>query len=255
MISLIVGAGLVLAGSKDWLRPAQNLLAGVVKPIGSSFTQAGSGVGGVFDLLGSVKQLSDENAQLRARLGVLEQEAAKLREAGHQNEILRRQLGFREQTGYQSLPAEVIAYQPDNFRQYLTIARGTASGVKPGMAVIAEGFLVGKVSEASANFAKVFLLTDPEFKINAISQEGRATGTVSGQLGSGLVMEKIPQDEPVKPGETIITSGLGGELPKGIVIGRIESVDQASNAIFQTARIGTGLRLSKLELVFVVVAS
>ena len=66
------------------------------------------------------------------------------------------------------------------------------------------------------------------------------------------VMDKIAQSDSIHPGDMVITSGLGGELPKGLVIGRVESVSTRDNAVFQTAQIASDLHFNKLELVFVV---
>ena len=172
-----------------------------------------------------------------------------------QNEILKRQLNFGASAIQKLLPAEVTAYQPDNFRAFISINKGARDGIKEGMAVTSEGSLVGKITEVSTTSAKVFLLIDPEFKVAALDQNSpsRATGTVRGQIGRGLFMDKIPQDQQVKPGDTIITSGLGGDFPKGLVIGRVESVNQKDNAVFQTAQIVSDIKFSQLEIVFVMV--
>lgn len=96
------------------------------------------------------------------------------------------------------------------------------------------------------------MLTDPTFRVNGLDQETRASGTVHGQIGTGLVMDKIAQSDSVKPGDTIITSGLGGDLPRGLILGQVESVQTSDNAVFQSAQLTSDLKFNKLELVFVV---
>lgn len=257
-ILVLVAAGLVLVvmNTRGWLSPVKRLASAIFSPAAHLFGGAGSSTGNFFSLVGDVKNLSAENRRLESENADLRQKLVEDAELRQQNDALRRQLSFGESESKQLLPAEVVSYQPDNFRQFLTVSRGSRDGLKVGMAVTAEGRqLVGTISEVSDHEAKVFLLTDPTFRVGGLDQESRATGTVRGQIGTGLTMEKIAQTDVVKPGDTVITSGLGGELPKGLVIGRVESVDQKDNAVFQSAQVVSELKIPKLELVFVVLGS
>lgn len=99
--------------------------------------------------------------------------------------------------------------------------------------------------------AKVFLIDDPEFRIRGLGQEGRASGVVKGQIGEGYQMEKIAQSDTIKPGETVITAG-SDTIPRGILIGQVETVDRSDNALFQVAHLRPLANISKSEIVFVV---
>ena len=139
--------------------------------------------------------------------------------------------------------------------QFLTIGRGSADGIRPGMAVVTSGTLVGTVQEVSPSTAKVFLVIDPSFRVAGIDQDqpDRPTGTIHGQIGSGLIFDKIAQNQTVKPGDTVITSGLGSDIAKGIIIGKVQTVDKRENGVFQSAQVSTDIAFSKLEIVYVVV--
>jgi rod shape-determining protein MreC len=249
-----LGAVLVLAGGRGWISPLERMTSFWFAPVGAQFGKVGRTIGDNWRVVTTARQLADENRRLGLEVAQLRQRLVEDVELRQQNEVLREQLGFVETVGGELLPAQVIAYQPDNFRQFLTIGRGSKGGVKEGMAVVAEGSLVGKISEVTDNTAKVFLVIDPNFRVNGLDQDSpqRATGTVRGQVGAGLLMDRIPQDQAVKPGDTVITSGLAGEVAKGLVIGRVESVNQQSNAVFQTAQLVSPLKFHRLELVFVV---
>lgn len=247
---LALGFGLVVARQQGWLSPVADTLWGISRPVATLLGGSGRATGGWFDRLGG-SSLEQENQRLRDENAELRQQVVRLKEAEAQNKVLRQQLNFSADIAGKLQAAAVVAYQPDSFRQFITINRGRKDGLKVGMAVVAEGSLVGKISEVSSSHAKVFLINNPDFKVNGLVQESRASGTVKGQLGSGLVMDKVPQGEDLKPGYSVVTSGLGGEFPKGILIGRVESVDQSENAIFQTAQLATPVRFQRLELVFV----
>lgn len=254
VLAMVIGAGLLAwIGSGKGLKPLAATANALSNPFVSAFTDTGRSIGNFFATVGSIKDLSARNVQLEREIARLKELLAQDAELRAENARLTKQLGFSRPDDAKLVPAQVTAYQPDNFRQFITIAGGSRQGIKTGQAVVADGVLVGSVVEVMPDSAKVFLVSDPNFRVNGLVQESRATGTVHGQIGSGLIMEKIAQSDQIKPGDTILTSGLGGELPKGIIIGRVESVNQKDNAVFQTALINTGLNLQRLELVFVVV--
>ncbi len=254
MITVFIGGLLVVANQTGQLRGVEGFVGRVFAPIGRAFQGMGSGTAGFFGFLGNIKDLSTRNAQLEHEVADLKARLSEDAELRVQNEALKRQLSLGTAADRKLMPATIIAYQPDNFRAFITISRGTADGLKEGMAVVSEGALVGTVTYVQATTAKVFLLVDPDFKVNGLDQTNasRATGTVHGQIGKGLLMDKIPQDQAVAPGDTIITSGLGGDIPKGLIVGTIQSVNRSDNEVFQTAQLASPVKFNKLELVFVV---
>ena len=252
---IIGGAAIAWANALGFLAPVKAVLSYSLTPAGRWLSATGTGIGDFFGTIGQIRYLAADNSRLSREVSELRQRLSQDAEIRIQNEALRRQLNFSSSRTDQLLPASVVAYQPDNFRQFLTIDRGQRDGVKEGMAVVSEGYVVGKIVEVAPRSAKVFLAIDPTFRINGLDQETRASGTVHGQIGSGLVMDKIAQSDSVKPGDTIITSGLGGDLPRGLIIGRIESVQTRDNAVFQSAQLSSDIRFGKLELVFVVTGS
>lgn len=252
-ITVAVACIVVIIGRLGLLKPVTTVIDYTTTPIRSLIRGIGGSVSGNFGSISGISSLQAENERLTKQVAQLKERLAEDAELRQQNDILRRQLAVGAAKDNRLVAADVIGYQPDNFRQFLTIAKGSNDGLKVGQAVVADGVLVGTISELSPTTAKVFLVTDPNFKVSGIDQVSRANGTVHGQLGSGLVMDKIAQGETVKPGDTVVTSGLGGDIPKGIIIGEIESVDQRDNQVFQTAQLSSPIRVNKLELVFVVV--
>ncbi len=249
---VLAGALLVGAQREGWLGPLHVVTDYTVAPIGSWFAGLGRGTGGFLSTAGDLSHLASDNSRLEAEVADLRTQLSQDAELKVENANLRRQLNFNENSSLKLVLARVVAYQPDNFRQFLTINRGTGDGLKVGMAVISEGVLVGKISEVSRSGAKVFLVSDPDFRVAGLCQETRATGIISGQIGGGLLMDKIAQSDTIQPGNTVITSGLGGEFPRGLIIGRVDSVSSSKGAVFQSARLSSGLSLPKLELVSVV---
>jgi rod shape-determining protein MreC len=124
------------------------------------------------------------------------------------------------------------------------------------MTVMTPRGLVGKIVQLGHNAVKVLLLIDSGSSVNAMIQRSRAGGVVYGQRGptgtTPLVMRFIPQGEEIKPGDRVITSGLGGIFPPGIAIGQVAQVRQKDTDMFQEATIEPFVDFARLETVLVV---
>jgi rod shape-determining protein MreC len=249
---LAAGALLVLLGTVGLLGPVKAGGGFVARPLGVALSGAGNTLTGWVQVLTSVGSLAKQNQQLRTENAALRQQLSQAAEFRAQNEELRQQLNVGGIRTDSLAAAEVIGYQPDNFRQFITIGRGSSDGIKAGMAVVSQGALVGTVQEVTPTTAKVFLLIDPNFRVTALDQDSPTSGTIRGQIGNGLTMDKIAQNEQVKPGDTIVTSGTGTEIPKGLIVGRVQTVDKKDNGVFQSAQVTSSIPFSRLEIVYVV---
>jgi len=155
----------------------------------------------------------------------------------------------------------VIARDPSNILATIVLGVGTDDGVRVGHVVLSEQGLVGRVFEVGANYSKVLLITDPSSSVSALVEGSRATGIVRGQYGDSLIMDWLLQTEPVKPGDVVVTAGLGlgDELrslyPKGLVIGKVLQLQNAEAAAYQRAIIAPAVDLRRLENVLVVKTS
>ena len=152
----------------------------------------------------------------------------------------------------------MIARESSEFRQVVTVGKGTDDGIARGDVVVAEGgSLVGRVFEAGPNFAMVLLITDTESVV--IGQlASAATGEVRGQVSGVLVMGRIDANELVEPGSEVVTAGIelaGGSrspFPKGLLVGRVVDVRREANAIVQTAYLTPAASIDRLEWVLVI---
>jgi rod shape-determining protein MreC len=113
------------------------------------------------------------------------------------------------------------------------------------------GALVGTVERVQEGMSWVRLITDPESDVNAVIQESRALALASGEAGGRLSMEFLAEGIEVKPGDTVLTSGIGGLYPKDLYIGRVAGVDGGTLDVFKRARVDPAVRLTSLENVAV----
>ena len=206
-------------------------------PIGGFFANLGGGLSAFGKSLFNLGGLQEENADLSVRISQLEADLALLKDVQRENDSLRTEIDFVKRGGFVYEAAAVVGYDPSNLRGMITINKGSADGLTMGMAATSNGYLIGRISEIFEHTAKIQLVTDPTSAIPVSIQSTGINGIARGELGSGLTMGKIPQGEEVRAGQSIITSGLGGEMPRGILIGEVEGVVSQENSLFVSAKI------------------
>ena len=148
--------------------------------------------------------------------------------------------------------ANVIAVDPSNLKENVAIDRGMEDGLHEGMVVLgAGGSLVGTVTKALRNFSWVTLVTSPGSVVNALVQGADVRGVVSGDLQEGLVLTTVSRVESIESDQLVITSGLGGNYPRSLLIGTVTSVDNRLQASSTEAVVEPATDLGRLETVLV----
>lgn len=254
-LALIIVAGLIL-DELGALVPLEGLFLQLTTPLQRLLDSVTEQILGASGSLGDLRNLREENRQLQSLVDQLMIENVRLKEVEAQNEDLRRKLGFSEAHPQYILRAaevrgRVIGSEPNNFMSILIIDVGRRDGLRVGMPVVTERGLVGHVRTVGPNWAKVLLIVDPTSSVAALVQAARLPGVVSGRLGRDLEMNYIPQGETVAVGEVILTSGTGGNYPKGLVIGQIVEVIQNDTIAFQQAIVQPSVDFAQIETVLV----
>ena len=142
-----------------------------------------------------------------------------------ENERLRKQLGLAARMRWGFVPAEVLHGRGLGEEFNVSITAGNAAGVQRGAPVVAPEGLVGEVVAADPQTAQAIVWSHPDFRVSAMSTDGKAFGIVRPHLsGSGasrylLEMSNVPFRNSLPAGALIVSSGLGGTYPRGIPIG------------------------------------
>lgn len=223
-----------------------------VSPVGTIFSGFGSNLSGFFDNFTNLGNLQKENNELKEKLDKSLAEISRLSLAQKENESLKKDLNFKENHDFNLVGARIVYFDPGNIRETITIDVGKKDGIQDGDVAISEGFLIGKVAKVGEKTSKITLITDPKSAIPGVVINRDIAGIVKGKIGEGLLLEQIPQDEKINQGDLIATSGLGGQFPKGIIIGKVENVKQISGSIFQAIEARPMLNLSKIEKVMII---
>lgn len=199
--------------------------------------------------------LREENTQLKKRVVELQRQNAALAEMTVANERLRRFLNFKEKIPKPTLPAELIGEDASSWFRTITINKGGIDGVRRGMVVVAAAGLVGHVISTSRDVSKVLLITDYNSSVDAICQASRARGIVQGKKGDLCDLNYVSRRDNVSPGERVITSGLGGRFPKGLIVGTVTRVEKKQYGVFQEVEVTPAVDFRRVEEVFVILDS
>jgi rod shape-determining protein MreC len=236
----------------------EEILLTVVAPVQGVFQRLTRMAESVFASVREYQLVLEENALLREQLAASSTLEAQLAELRKENFRLRQMLGFREKSEYDLIAAEVIARDASNWFQTMTINRGSFHGVEKNMAVVSSEGLVGSIYSVSHISAQVLLLTDARPAVSAFVQRSREPGEV-GVVESApgfpgyLRMINLPREANIQVGDVVISSGLGGIFPKGLVIGHVLETGEDEIGILKYALLRPAASFSRLEEVFVVI--
>ncbi len=215
--------------------------------------QATSNVRNTFSTLFTIKNLASDNAQLNQKVDELAFENARLKSAQDENISLRKALNFKQQSSFNLLPVEVLNSDPTGFTQTLVIDKGSSDNLGLNQAVVvAPGILIGKITKLYPNSAQVTLLTDPAIVINAEVVDSGARGLIRGEHGLGLSLDLVTQNELIKTGDEVITSGLSNDFARGLLIGQVAALRSSSTELFQKAFVSPAADLRNLKFLFVI---
>jgi len=197
-------------------------------------------------------KVHQENRILSQKVMRLTLENAQLQEKRVENERLRKILEFKSENSFELVPAKVISTEPTRLPTSLLINLGEKDGLREGMPVVNIEGLAGKVSKVLIGSSVVQLLFHPHCRVAALDQRSRVQGIVKSKGGIILDLDNVPQDEDVKPGDEIYTSGLGGIFPAGLKIGRVINVDQGKDSVFKTIKLKPAVDFFSLEELFLI---
>jgi rod shape-determining protein MreC len=231
---------------RDGISPLQAGVRGGMREAGEIWRY----VRGIGDLALENRALSEEIAYLRGELRVA-------RELEAENRKLREHLAFQQRPQPSQLVAcEVIGRDSTGWWNTARLDKGRRSGVVPGRAVLTADGLAGRTVSVSDRTADVLLLSDPACKVSVrIARTGDsavAEGTGSlGDAGTFCRLRHLSPKAAVREGDEVVTSGMGGLFPKGVLVGTLRNIRTDPTGLEQLADVEPAAKLDLLEYVFV----
>jgi rod shape-determining protein MreC len=238
------------------IRRLQQVAVAVVAPLQEGVSKAFRGVGSIFSGIAEIGSLRKENARLEREIERLEANQRNYPEVERERDRL---LGLMKEQPWNAGPsvdAVVTSRGLTNRERTVWISKGSAAGVREGMAVVAAEGLVGKVAFTSEEHAKILLMIDTHHSVGARLTGSSEVGVITGRGLDDPRCELIDPTTEVTHGEEVVTSGYDrGIFPPGIPVGRVDKVQQARDGLTQTATIRPFVDFSKLEFVRVLTST
>ncbi|QSB49913.1 MULTISPECIES: rod shape-determining protein MreC [Bacillaceae] len=232
LVSIIILVALIGFSLKDrneltWSEQFLKDTTGFVQLI---FHKPAQLVAGFFENVNDIRNTYKENKLLKERLEEYVSLEAQVQTLKKENERLRALLNKKESLrDFVPIQATVIGRNPDRWQETVIVNKGQQHGVKKDMAVITPEGLVGKVQHAAQFTSTIQLLSasDQKNRISAYVQgKENVFGLIEGydEKRRALLLKEIPFDSKIKKKQKVLTSGLGGIFPKGLVIGEVMEV-------------------------------
>ena len=254
LVLAAVAVVLLLLHEGGQLQPIENVVQAVLSPIERAASGVFGGVGNLFGAVRDLNELRERNAELEKQNQDLLTEIAQLRGLQGENSTLRELLNFtQENPTYKYQPAAVIGRDPSPYLRYITINAGSREGLKPGMPVVTAGStLIGRVADVGFRSAKVQLLNDLSSAVNVRLQTTDVTGLAQGQQDGSLLVQYLPLATEIITNDIALTSGLGGNLPRNLVVGQVTGVDKKDFDVAQSAQLRPAADYDRLDVVLVI---
>ena len=230
-------------------------ISGPLQSVSSSIS------GAVSDFLGGITSISDNEKrieELENQVNELRGQLIDLDQYKQENEEFRQYLDLKEQNpDYVFEDAAVIAKDPAERFGGFTINKGSLAGIEAGDPVITPDGLVGFVSEVGATYSKVQTLLDPSTSVSSLISRTRDSGVLGSNTTEyakqGLCrLGYLDRQSSVTAGDLVITSGVGGKYPSGLVIGTISQVSQEADGISLYASVQPAADIADVRDVMVI---
>ncbi len=250
-IALVLVVGMIFLNSKGWLQPLRTVILQTPRPVIYIVAQVGKPTQSFFSTIYNLRSITKENNHLTAELFAAQQQLVDLDQLRRENEALRNELDFKQNTTQNYQSCSVLSVNPLGLTGTLVINCGSAQGVQPGAAVVSQGYLVGKIIYAAKTSSTVLLATDSKFSADARISKTGASGIVRGSFGSGLLLDQLSQSDVSDKGMLVVTAGISEQIPKNIIIGQIGDILSGPNDLFKKTTLISPIDFGNLEFVFV----
>ncbi len=253
IIFLVVG-GIMALALGGYFSSASNVFTGSLVNVQTWFSDRFVALQEFLTAPRDIATLRQRNIELEGEVAELQSQVIQLQQQVGQTQILAALVDFEQanpENRYQ--PAAVIGRDPSPFLHYVIINIGSNDGILRGMPVVTNQGLIGRIDAVIADAARVQLINDPASSVNVRLQNAETEASLVGSVTGDVVLQLIPQDVNVQPGDLVLTSGLGGGYPPDLIIGQVVNVRSRDFDLFQQATVQPVVDFNRLEIVLVIV--
>lgn len=228
-------------------------LGRILLPIQAAFHWGAESVSSSTARFSDLWQADLENQKLRAELQQAQLTLQKLSELDLENERLRKLLELKSKAPFRLQTAQIVGRDVNPFFHTVEINAGEAEGIERGMAVVCDQGVVGRILRVGRSSSTVLLVTDLNSRVDGVIQRSRVQVIVGGAASGDLRLHLLPRRSDIRPGDTIVTAGVGGIFPSGYRLGTILGASDDPNLVLGDAEVEPAVNFASLEEVFVVV--
>lgn len=190
---------------------------------------------------------------LNAKLTELSVRLQQYNEAIEENRRLRALLGFIPPPTFSMVPAEIIEVTGEGVPNTVIVNLGSDDSIQVNQTVINQNGVVGRVARVMKDYSVVYLMTEPRCRVAARIIRSREQGIIRFQLGRGMYLDNLPRGCDVVVGDTVITSGLGGIFPEGLVIGVVAAVNVPEREFFYDISVKPAVNFNGLDELYILI--
>lgn len=205
--------------------------------------------------LSDIDKLKEENQKLKEENTKLKEDVRELEIISEENNSLKEYMGLKEKyPDYETVSAKILEKSFSNYEKIVVIDAGTKDGINVNMAVISTQGLVGHVISVTETSAKVQTIVDTASTVSSKLSSSNDAILLKGTISSTNTVKatSIPVNTTILQGDNIITSGMGGIYPKGILVGTVKEIVNTKNDMDRYANVATAVDFNSVDNVLVI---
>ena len=249
--------GIISFRFENKMTPVRSAVSSVIAPMQKGINAIGVKISERMDYATTLKKTVRKNKKLQSQIDKLSAENKLLQQDKYELENFRKLFDLDQQyAGYPKVAARVISSDPDNWYNTFIIDKGSKNGLKKNMNVMANGGLVGIITEVNKSYSKVRSIIDDNSNISGTVLGSSENCIVSGNLkliNNGVIeVSGINGDAKIEDGAEVVTSQISDKYLPGILIGYLKDLKKDSSNITQTGYLSPVVDFSSLDMVLVI---
>lgn len=257
LAALLLGMMIVSSVDRGKVTFFEDVVGITITPIQNAVTTISDKAGDFGAIFSEHDKLVSENEELKKEIEKLKEQARKGEQASLENEALKGMLGIKEQNpDFVFCPALVVASDQSGYSYTVTLNKGAVDGIKTRDVVITEDGVAGYVTEVGTTWCKVTTILDSSCEMGVMITRTQDIGVLEGDFSlaaDGLCrVSYLSNEVSLNSGDSVVTSGIGGVFPAGLLVGNVQEIKPETHGISQYAVTSPAVDIAELDNVFVI---
>ena len=252
IIALLLAGALICAANGNGETAQSSVIGIIFTPANWAASKISSGISYVFGEASGHSDYLKKIDELEKQVGSLQNQLRDYENLQKQNALYKDALGLKEENPeFNFVEANAISRDAADIFGSYTIDKGSLSGIQEGNAVLYGNYTVGIISKAYPSYSVVKTILDPDFSVSAyeiVSGEiSYVTGDAALAADGKCKMANLASTASVTYGSIISTAGISGNIPKGLIIGTVEEINEETTSIAHYAVIKPGIDVNNIS--------